>query len=111
MRHEQLILAQALQTSACNATHTVQSRLSRWLLRARDLSGSDTLTFTHEFLAQMLGTQRNSVSIVANTLQEAGLVRYRRGRIEITNLEGLVESSCECYDRVKGYYEKLLHNK
>ena len=58
----------------------------------------------------MLGTQRNSVSIVANTLQEAGLVRYRRGRIEITNLEGLVESSCECYATVKGYYEKLLHS-
>ncbi|GLQ83089.1 hypothetical protein GCM10007881_66120 [Mesorhizobium huakuii] len=86
MRHEQVIFAQALQSAACNASHTVQARLSRWLLRARDLSGSDTLSFTQEFLAQMLGTQRNSVSIVANTLQHAGLIRYHRGHIEITNV-------------------------
>lgn len=82
--------------------------MSRWLLRARDLSGSDTLSFTQAFLAQMLGTQRNSVSIVANTLQQAGLIRYHRGHIEITNAEGLLESSCECYGTVKAYYDKLL---
>ena len=110
MRHEQVILAQALQTAACNACHTVQSRLSRWLLRARDLSGSDTLAFTQEFLAQMLGAQRNSVSIVANALQEVGLIRYRRGQIDITNLEGLRESSCECYETVNRYYDSPLPN-
>lgn len=110
MRHEQVILAQALQTAACNASHSIQSRLSRWLLRARDLSGSNTLSFTQEFLAQMLGTQRNSVSIVANTLQEAGLIRYRRGQIEITNLAGLVASSCECYGTVKELYKKFLED-
>ena len=109
MRHEQVIFAQAVQSAACNASHTVQSRLSRWLLRARDLSGSDTLSFTQEFLAQMLGTRRNSVSIVANTLQQAGIIRYRRGRIEITNVDGLMESSCECYATIKTYYDKLLH--
>ncbi|GLQ77273.1 Crp/Fnr family transcriptional regulator [Mesorhizobium huakuii] len=111
MRHEQVIFAQALQSAACNASHTVQARLSRWLLRARDLSGSDTLSFTQEFLAQMLGTQRNSVSIVANTLQQAGLIRYHRGHIEITNAEGLLESSCECYGTVKAYYDKLLRGR
>ena len=58
----------------------------------------------------MLGTQRNSVSIVANTLQQADLIRYRRGQIEITNLKGLVESSCECYAAVNGYYDNLLRN-
>jgi CRP-like cAMP-binding protein len=110
MRHEQVILAEAIQTAACNASHTVQSRLSQWLLRARDLSGSDTLSFTQEFLAQMLGTQRNSVSIVANTLQQAGLIRYRRGEIHITNLDGLAESSCECYETAKRYHKKLLHD-
>jgi CRP-like cAMP-binding protein len=109
IRHEQVILAQALQAAACNATHTVQARLSRWLLRARDLSGSDTLNFTQEFLAQMLGAQRNAVSIVANTLQQAGLIRYRRGKIEILNPEGLAESSCECYAVVKGFYARLLN--
>ncbi|MGY3331229.1 hypothetical protein ACVILI_004246 [Mesorhizobium sp. USDA 4775] len=77
-------------------------------IRTRDLSGSDTLSFTQEFLAQMLGTQRNSVSIVANTLQHAGLIRYHRGHIEIINVPGLLESTCECYGTVKAYYDKLL---
>ena len=75
-----------------------------------NLSGSDTLAFTQEFLAQMLGTQRNSVSIVANTFQQAGLIHYRRGQIDVTNLEGLRESSCECYETVNNYYDSLLHN-
>jgi CRP-like cAMP-binding protein len=108
MRHEQGLLAQALQTAACNASHTVESRLSRWLLRARDLSESDTLSLTQEFLAQMLGVERTSVSPVANTLQHAGIIRYRRGRIEIVNLAGLREVSCECYAAVKAHYDSLL---
>ncbi len=108
IRHEQALLAQALQSAACNASHTVESRLSRWLLRARDLSGSDTLFLTQEFLAQMLGVERSSVSIVANTLQHAGLIRYRRGRIEIANLDGLRDVSCECYAAVKAHYDRLL---
>lgn len=108
IRHEQALLAQALQSAACNASHTVESRLSRWLLRARDLSGSDALSLTQEFLAQMLGVERSSVSIVANTLQHAGLIRYRRGHIEIVNLDGLRESSCECYVSVKAQYDRLL---
>ena len=107
IRHEQALLAQALQSAACNAAHTVEARLSRWLLRARDLSGDD-LPLTQEFLAQMLGVQRSSVSLVANTLQRADLVRYRRGHIRITDLPGLMESSCECYSTVKLHYDKLL---
>jgi CRP-like cAMP-binding protein len=97
LRYEQMVYAQALQSVACNAAHTVQSRLSRWLLRARDLSGSDTLTFSQEFLAQMLGAHRNSVSTVAIQLQELGLIRYSRGRIEILDVNRLRGSSCECY--------------
>src|SRR5260370_33005860 len=108
IRHEQALLAQTLQSAACNASHTVESRLSRWLLRARDLSGSDTLFLTQEFLAQMLGVERSSVSIVANTLQHAGLIRYRRGRIEIANLDGFSDVSCECYAAVKAHYDRLL---
>ena len=101
IRHEQAQFAQAQQSAACNVSHSVEARLSRWLLRTRDATGSDTLGLTQEFLAQMLGVRRTSVSLVANTLQAAGLIRYRRGRIEITNLEGLQETSCECYETVK----------
>jgi CRP-like cAMP-binding protein len=109
IRHEQMVFAQAQQSAACNASHTVEARLSRWLLRSRDLSGSDTLLLTQEFLAQMLGVQRSSVSLVANTLQEAGLIHYSRGRIEIINLEGLRDASCECYGTVKALYDRLLN--
>jgi hypothetical protein len=108
IRYEQVIHAQALQSAACNASHDVQSRLSRWLLRARDLSGRDTLAFSQEFLAQMLGRHRNSVSLVANSLQQAGLIRYSRGQIEITDLEGLVKRSCECYGTLKTRSDELL---
>jgi CRP-like cAMP-binding protein len=108
MRHEQALLSQALQSAACNASHTVESRLSRWLLRARDLSGSDNLPLTQEFLAQMLAVERSSVSLVAGTLQQAGLIRYSRGHIEIIDLEGLRDSACECYAATKAHYDALL---
>ncbi len=88
-RHEQAMLAQAQQSAACNATHTVEARLARWLLRSHDLLGGDTLPLTQEFLGQMLGVRRTSVSLVANTLQKAGLIKYARGRIQITDLKGL----------------------
>lgn len=107
IRHEQAPFAQAMQSVACNSSHTVEARLSRWLLRARDITGSDDLLLTQEFLAQMLGVQRSSVSIVANTLQRAGLLRYARGHIEITNSDGLKDTACECYEAVKARYEKL----
>jgi CRP-like cAMP-binding protein len=108
MRHEQALYAQAQQTAACNVRHSVESRVARWLLRMRDLSGSDSFPLTQEFLAQMLGVGRNSVSLVAATLQEAGLVHYQRGRMEITDLEGLENSSCECYEMVKRHYDNLM---
>jgi DNA-binding IclR family transcriptional regulator len=76
--------------------------------RSRELAGSSTLELTQEFVAQMLGVRRSSVSLVANTLQHAGLIRYSRGRIQITDLEGLRAASCECYERVKAQYDRLL---
>jgi CRP-like cAMP-binding protein len=79
IRHEQVVYAQAQQTAACNATHNIDERLVRWLLRARDLSRSDTLPFTQEFLAQTLGVRRTSVTVVARTLQEAGFLSTRGG--------------------------------
>jgi CRP-like cAMP-binding protein len=84
--------------------------LARWLLRSRDLSGTNTLLLTQEFLAQMLGVQRSSVSPAAHTLQKAGLIRYSRGRIVILNLEALEDASCECYGTVKAQYDRLLNS-
>ena len=108
MRHEQALFAQAQQSTACMAHHEVEARLSRWLLRARDLSGSDHLPFTQEFLAEMLGVRRTSVTSVAHTLQEAGMIKYTRGRIEILDLEGLRDTACECYETTKEQYSQLL---
>lgn len=108
MRHEQTLFAQAQQSTACMANHEVEARLCRWLLRARDLAGADQLPFTQEFLAEMLGVRRPSVTTVARTLQEAGIVKYRRGHIEILDVEALRESACECYETVRGQYEQLL---
>jgi CRP-like cAMP-binding protein len=108
MRHEQALFAQAQQSTACMAHHEVDARLCRWLLRARDLSGSDHLPFTQEFLAEMLGVRRTSVTAVARTLQEAGMIKYTRGKIEILDVEGLRESSCECHDTVNEQYRQLV---
>lgn len=108
MRHEQALFSQAQQSTACMANHEVEARLCRWLLRARDLSGSDQLPFTQEFLADMLGVRRTSVTTVAHTLQQAGMISYTRGRIQILDLEGLKESACECYETVKEQYAELL---
>jgi CRP-like cAMP-binding protein len=107
IRHEQTLYAQAQQSTACMAAHHVDARLCRWLLRSRDLSQSDTLLFTQEFLAEMLGVNRTSVTVVAHTLQQAGIIKYTRGKIRITNLEGLRDAACECYETVKSQYQGL----
>jgi CRP-like cAMP-binding protein len=108
IKHEQILLAQSQQSAACNATHTIEARLSRWLLRCRDLVGSEDLPLTQEFVAQMLGVRRTSVSIVANTLQQAGFIKYKRGHIRVLDLEGLQESACECYWTVKSLSDRLI---
>ena len=108
VRHELAVCAQIQQTAGCNASHTVESRLARCLLQAHDLSGGDKLFQTQEALAQMIGARRNSVSLVANTLQQANFIHYSRGHIEILNIEGLGKTSCECYATVKAHYERLL---
>jgi CRP-like cAMP-binding protein len=110
MRHEQALFAQAQQSTACMATHDVQARFARWLLRARDLAESNTLPFTQEFLAEMLGVRRTSISPVAHTFQQAGIIRYTRGRIEIVNVEALKDSACECYEAIRTNYQDLLNS-
>jgi CRP-like cAMP-binding protein len=108
IRHEQALFAQAQQSAACNASHSVEARMARWLLRTRDLTASDKLELTQEFLAQMLGVRRTSVSLVANTLQNAGLIHYRRGHVEIRNLDALQDLACECYGTVRSHSDRLL---
>ncbi len=86
----------------------MESRLARCLLQTHDLSGGAKLVLTQESMAQMIGARRNSVSLVANTLQQANFIHYSRGHIEITNLDGLSKTSCECYATVKAQYNRLL---
>ena len=107
-RHEQALLALMQQSAACNASHSVEARLSRWLLRACDLCGAETLPLTQESLAQLIGVQRNAISIVAHALQQAGIISYSRGYIDITNADGLRDTACECYGAVKAHHHRLL---
>jgi CRP-like cAMP-binding protein len=106
IRHEQVLFAQAQQSAACNASHTAEARLCRRLLRMRDLAGK-RFKLTQQFLGQMMGVQRSTVSLAANTLQQAGLIKYRRGNIEILDVKGLRAAACECYATVAAHYQKL----
>jgi CRP-like cAMP-binding protein len=106
--HCQAQLAQAQQSAACNAAHSVEERLSRWLLRAHDLWQDEALPMTQELLARMLGVQRNAVSIVAHALQQSGVIGYSRGQIEIINQDALRKTACECYRAVKSKHAHLF---
>jgi CRP-like cAMP-binding protein len=106
-KHEQFFIAQIQQSAGCNATHSVPARMCRWLLRMHDLTGPE-LPLTQEFMAQMMGVRRTSVSLVAGELQDAGLIAYRRGHVRIVNLEKLREVSCECYEAVNTHYTKIF---
>jgi CRP-like cAMP-binding protein len=108
VRHALAVYAQVQQTAGCNASHTVESRLARCLLQTHDLSGGCKLVLTQEAMAQMIGARRNSVSLVASTLQQANYIHYSRGHIDILDIEGLKKTACECYASVKAQYERLL---
>ena len=110
IRHEQVLFAQSQQSAACNASHSVEARMCRWLLYMRDLAGSDDLILTQEFLAQMLSVRRPSVSIIASPLQKAGLIKYSRGHMRLLDVKGLEKRACECYGTVKAHYKRLLSN-
>ncbi|WP_448046184.1 Crp/Fnr family transcriptional regulator [Bradyrhizobium liaoningense] len=107
-RHGLAVYVQVQQTAGCNAAHPVESRLSRCLLHTHDLSGDSRLLLTQETLAQMIGARRNSVSLVAHSLQQADFIHYSRGHIQIINLAGLRQTACECYATVKAQYDRLL---
>ena len=107
VRYGEMLLIQVQQTAACNALHPVEARLSRWLLQARDRLESNTVKLTHEFLSQMLGVRRTTVTVVANMLQQAGLIRYHRGHIEIVDQRGLEARACECYEAIRRHIQEV----
>jgi CRP-like cAMP-binding protein len=107
VRYGEMLLIQVQQTAACNALHPVEARLSRWLLQARDRLQGNTIQLTHEFLSQMLGVRRTTVTVVANSLQVAGLIRYHRGTIEIIDREGLGAKACECHEAIRRQIDQV----
>lgn len=107
-RHNEALFGHAIQSVACNALHGVEARFCRWLLSCRDRIEGDTISLTQEFLADMLGVQRTTVTAVAGSLQAKGLIRYRRGVVDILDRAGLEAITCECYAAVRRGYERLL---
>jgi len=107
-RHNEALFGHAIQSVACNALHAVEARFCRWLLSCHDRIDSNTVSLTQEFLADMLGVQRTTVTAVAGSLQTKGLIRYRRGVVDILDRAGLEAMTCECYGAVRRSYERLL---
>lgn len=107
-RHGEALFGHAIQLVACNALHSVEARFCRWLLSCHDRISTDTVALTQEFLADMLGVQRTTVTTVARALQGKGHIRYRRGVVDIVNRGGLEATACECYGVVRDTYERLL---
>lgn len=107
-RYTLALLNQAGQQVACNRLHSLEQRCAKWLLTTHDHMDAQELPLTQEFLAIMLGVRRPGVTVAAQTLQDAGLIRYRRGRITITDRRGLELIACECYGRIREDYEQLL---
>ncbi len=103
-------LTQLAQSSVCGRFHTVEERLCRWLLMAHDRSDSDELLLTQEILAGMIGARRPAVSIVTGTLQRAGLIGNRRGKITIFDRPGLEDAACECYHIIRDAFDKFIGN-
>ena len=105
LRYSNSMMAMLARTAACNRAHGVEERLARWLLMTRDRAHSGEFTLTQEFLAQMLGVRRPSVSLAGAALQRAGLITYSRGRIKILDQAGLEEASCGCYRFIRELFE------
>ncbi|MBF9196033.1 Crp/Fnr family transcriptional regulator [Microvirga terrestris] len=108
LRFTEALMAQTLQSVACNAVHGVEARCCRWILMTQDRAGQPDLPLTQEFLAEMIGVQRSTVSDVARALQDKGLIRQGRGMITVTDRPGLEAASCECYAVIRQKFEQLL---
>ncbi|MBL28714.1 MAG: Crp/Fnr family transcriptional regulator [Rhodospirillaceae bacterium] len=107
-RYVQALIAQISQSVVCNGVHGIEERMARWLLMTHDRSDGDELLLTQEFLAEMLGVRRPTVTLVARTFQTAGLIRYRRGRITIVDRPGLEEAACECHGLIGEHFRRLI---
>jgi hypothetical protein len=110
-RYALTFMNQTARSSACNRMHDINQRLARWLLLVHDRVIGDELGLTQEFLSEMLGVRRPSVSLAASTLQHAGLINYRWGRITILNRRGLEEAACEDYKQIVAEYEMVFNSK
>ncbi|HEX8127846.1 MAG TPA: Crp/Fnr family transcriptional regulator [Pyrinomonadaceae bacterium] len=108
LRYTQAFIIQIAQTAACNRSHPIDGRLARWLLACQDRAQANELQLTHEFIAVMLGTRRAGISEAAARLQDEGVIRYRRGHVNILNRQKLEAQSCECYPIVKQEFDRLL---
>jgi CRP-like cAMP-binding protein len=106
--YSETLLSQVQQTVACNALHTTEERMCRWLLMMHDRAEGEPLPYTHEFLSHMLGANRKSVTLAAQSLQKAGLITYRRGNITVLDRPGLEKASCECYAVVRERFDAFL---
>jgi CRP-like cAMP-binding protein len=100
-RYSMILSIQSTQLAACNSLHDVEERLARWLLMSYDRIGSKTMPLTQEFLAQMLGTRRSTVSVAASVLQKAGMISYTRGNVTIVDKSKLEAAACDCYEIIE----------
>jgi CRP-like cAMP-binding protein len=110
LRYLRVLLTQVSQSAVCNRFHTLEERLCRWLMISRDIIDSDEIPLTQELLSQMLGVARTGVTMTAGALQQSGLIRYRRGQINILQCGALADASCECYRIVKQEFDQFLNS-
>ena len=108
VRHNEALLAQTQQAVACNALHDVEARLARWLLQAQDHTGSDTVALIQEVLAQALGVRRTTINLVLGAMDRAGLIRHRRGQIQIVDRNGMRSRSCGCYQASRRQLDQVV---
>jgi CRP-like cAMP-binding protein len=106
--YSETLLSQVQQTAACNAMHTTQERMCRWLLMMHDRADGEVLQYTHEFLSHILGANRKSVTLAAQSMQDGGLISYHRGTMQVLDRAGLEKASCECYGIVKERFDAFL---
>jgi hypothetical protein len=107
-RYAQVVFGQIAQTAACNRLHAIEARASRWLLQAHDRFGQDIVPITQEFLAEMLGVRRETVSLTVRILQSAGVIETRRGGVRVVDREGIESTCCECYGVMRAELERLF---
>lgn len=107
-RYMQYFFIQVSQGTACNRLHPAEERCARWLLHTRARVASDTFALTHEFLAQMLGVRRATVTVIAGALQNAGIIEYNRGVVRVLDRQRLEEASCECFAKIRDEYTRVL---